>query len=315
MKAAEAQRRKDDRTANYYEHYTPPATRLEEGFRHTHWRKRREKVKAALARTGSGEIAKERFSACGSDARVEWNEEKKKYRIKANYCHHRHCEPCAKAKANRIAANLKDRLEENPNEKFRFITLTQRSNDAPLAQQIATLYRNFKKLRNTRLWKQTQVGGAFFLEVKRNGNHWHAHLHVIAAGAFIRVHELSAEWMKVTGDSFIVDVRLINSANDAAFYVTKYLAKGTSPEVWLQDDTAEEWITASKGVRTCATYGTWRGFKLMEPRPDNGTWTMIEKLDTLISRSLTGDAEACAILKELLPSRDDQDAINIFNPD
>ena len=315
MTKTERQQRRDDRVARFFELYVPPAKPEETTFRHAGWKDRREKVRAALARTHARPQILERFDACGSDARVEWSEEQKKHRIRANYCHHRHCQPCAKAKANNIARNLKSRIENNTRPTFRFITLTQKKSDQPLEQQIAKLYANFKKLRSTRLWKSTQIGGAFILEVKRNGDHWHAHLHVIAEGNFIRVHELSDQWLAVTGESFVVDVRIINSATGAAHYVTKYLAKSADAEVWNNDAAADEWITASKSVRSCATYGTWRGFRLNEITPDTGDWTPIGSLVTVIARSRAGDPSACAILKSLMSARPNADALQLVDPD
>jgi len=52
-------------------------------------------------------------------------------------------------------------------------------------------------------------------EVKRakgNGDHWHFHEHIFAlVSDWIDVEKLSAEWLEVTGDSFIVDVRAIHA--------------------------------------------------------------------------------------------------------
>jgi hypothetical protein len=53
----------------------------------------------------------ERFDACGSECTIEYSQELQKHRIRANYCKSRHCEPCARAKANLIARNLRTELE------------------------------------------------------------------------------------------------------------------------------------------------------------------------------------------------------------
>jgi hypothetical protein len=315
MTKTEKERRKDDRIARFYEHYTPEATHLEEGFRHGHWKARRARVTNALAAAHTGEMAMTRWRCCGSGAVVEREEGSGKLRVKANYCHSRHCEPCARSKARLIAMNLKSRLGTAHRNEIRFVTLTQRSSDAPLIEQITKLYRNFKKLRSKPLWKNTQGGGAFFLEVKRNGTHWHAHLHILTAGKFMRVHDLSALWKEITGDSFIVDVRAVTNTDHAAHYVTKYLAKGTSPEVWNDPDAAEEWVIAIKGVRACATFGQWRAFRLLARAIDNGIWTRVDTLHALCARSIEGEVNAMLILKLLTSTRPTQDEPHIFNPD
>jgi len=154
----------------------------------------------------------------------------------------------------------------------RFFTFTLRHNDKPLKEQITRLYRCFKKLRNTQVWRDTQLGGAVMLEVKlakdKNAagkQRWHPHLHAVAEGKWIDNARLKHAWHEITGDSIVVDVRILPRDKDAANYVSKYVTKGTSTVVWHTQELADEWIKASKGIRFCSTFGTWRGFRLTAP--------------------------------------------------
>lgn len=272
--------------------YEPPAADPEEiDFRHSHWAVKRRLVNQCLILAGTGKTQIEAFENCGSDAWVKYSKEAERYKMVQNCCHNRHCEPCMRAKANLMAANLRNKLEERPGLKYRFITLTLKHSDTPLRDQIDRLYSCFKKLRAERTWKESQTGGAAILEVKWNADtgEWHPHLHLIAEGEFLRQQALAEMWYAITGDSFKVDIRLIHGSKDAVHYVSKYLGKGVNNEVWINGDAGIEWILAMKGTRTAATYGSWRGFKLLEHPKDEYTYEPIGRLTDIMRRANAGE--------------------------
>jgi Replication protein len=257
------------RINNAKNHFAPtitPITATEMVWRHEDWLDKRDAVYLAHVAVGTSQHKLDAFQHCGSECTIEWSDTAQDYRCRARHCKNRHCEPCKRARANRLAANLKKKLEQNTPMKYRFITLTLKHTDTPLADQIKRLYKAFRHLRGQNIWKKTQHGGAFFLEVKWDSKtrRWHPHLHVVSEGDWMRQKDLSSAWHDATGDSHIVDIRALKDGHDAAHYVAKYVAKGTSDNVWTDTDAAEEWILATKGVRICATFGKWRGFKLME---------------------------------------------------
>lgn len=281
------------------------ATERELNFRHGHWRARRDRLIAHLGNAGTPWHTLERFKHCGANCRVQWSEIKRKRRLRASYCRCRHCEPCMRAKANLIAANLARRLGDRPKGRYRFLTLTLKHTNAPLIDQVKRIITSFKKLRATSWWKRRGAGGCFTLEVKHNGTHWHPHLHIIDEGGYVPFKELSDLWLKITGDSSVVDVRRIDSGKDAAHYVTKYVTKGTSPSVWESNDLAQEWIAASKGVRVCATYGSWRGFALTHVTDTANDWQDEISLDELLRRAANGEEHAMLIRNLLIPAATD----------
>jgi hypothetical protein len=289
--------------ADFMSFLVPPAAPEETQFRHSSWSVKREKVKAALMRAGTGTFAMNRFEECGSQCTVEWSASLQKHRCRANYCKCKHCEPCMRSKANRIANNLRKKLEDNPDGRYRFITLTLKHNDAPLIEQVHRLYAAFKKLRTQKLWKQSQRGGAYTLEVKWNDKtrHWHPHLHIVSEGDFLRQQQLSDAWFAATGDSPVVDIRLLNNGRDAAHYVSKYVTKGTSSTVWTDPEVATEWIVATKGLRICATFGSWRGFKLTAVTDDADDWEPVASLLSLVQRARAGEQHATNLLILLRP--------------
>ena len=306
--AARKKREREERQAKIASLKFCPASRGETTFRHSGWEARRAKVTRALEKSGASDLQLHNWHHCGSHAMVEWSESTGRYRIRANYCRSRHCEPCMRSKANKIARNLEARLKAGADQEYRFVTLTLAHSSAPLADQIRRLFGCFRKLRHRGLWKCTQRGGAFMLEVKKSKTGWHPHLHIVTSGSFLNQRALSEIWREITGDSFIVDVRQVKSAHDAAYYVSKYITKGTSADVWDDDDAAAEWITASKGVRTCSTFGSWRGESLLKVPDDVTDWRVLCSFNRLLEHVQKRTPGAEKLLDELLKMRDDAKA-------
>lgn len=279
----------------------PPASKEETAFRHSNWATKRKLVRAALESVNTSRCSMERFDECGGECTVEYCKESQKYRLRANYCKNRHCEPCNRAKANLLAANLRSRLEKEPNGRYRFVTLTLKHTDTPLADQIQRLYTSFRTLRTKRPWKESQSGGAAVLEVKWDPDtgEWHPHLHIISEGDFLLQSQLAELWHAITGDSWIVDIRPLKTGKDAAHYVAKYVSKGTNDAVWHNTNAAQEWVTAMKGVRSCATFGAWRGYKLLAHLPDTAAWTPIGTLNSIYRDAREGHVYAVRLLEVL----------------
>jgi hypothetical protein len=306
------------------------ATKLEQKFRHGHWQATRDRIAFAMRSCTPPEKSIEqidrqvdRFENCGAGCTTQWSEELQKRRLAGQYCKSRHCEPCARAKAARIRANLQKELADIGTNTHRFFTFTLRHTDAPLKEQIEKLYRSFKALRKTQVWRETQRGGCFMLEVKlvepknlvrADGTpsrplEWHPHFHVVADGSWVSIEAIKNEWHRITGDSWCVDVRALPRSNDVAAYVTKYVTKGTSPEVWRHHEFAVEWIEASRGLRTCSTYGSWRGMKLTAPQESASDWVVEGNLHDLILQSRQGNQIAFDICMSLRPPAEIQEVL------
>lgn len=299
-KFSKDQERKFEITARFYENAGAPHTAEEEAFRHSGWRVKRNRVRAVLASCGTGQFQMARFDNCGGEMRVEWSEQLGRHRVTANYCRCRHCEPCMRARSNKIRMNLLNRLKDCDEKKYRFTTVTLKHSDDPLADQLKRLYQSFAKLRRMPVWKESQKGGAMICEVKiGNDGKWHPHLHIISEGHWMDQREIRAAWYQITKDSHVVDVRLLDRAKDAANYVSKYVTKGCSDNVWLDLDRAQEWVTASKGLRICGTFGTWRGFALTKVDTTADDWQVVDSMTNLYQRARDGEEHAKHLLKLL----------------
>jgi len=267
-------------------------------FRHSGWQADRDRVYDAMVAVGTGASRLLRFAMCGAFAWVMRSaDDPAVLRIAGNYCHDRHCIPCARAKAATVAGNLRAQVGDRPH---RFITLTLRSTTDTLTEQVSRLYKCFAKLRRRSCWSDRIKGGAAFLELTYNHERgcWHPHLHVVADGAYLPQQELSSEWLQVTGDSYIVDVRLIRGKDQCLDYVTKYASKGFGHDVIAHRDALEAAIVALRGRRLCLTFGTWRGVCLTAQPPD-GDWLPLAPLGEIIVRAHDGDQWAQAVLANL----------------
>lgn len=267
----------------------------DQGFRHSGWRHQRHRVYAAFTALGETGRRRERFAACGSNAWVMRSEEDRpRYRLAADYCHDRWCQPCAVARSRLIAANLRPVIQDVPH---RFITLTLRSEGEPLATLLRKLYRSFARLRRSKLWASTIKGGVAICEITYNQDKqlWHPHLHVIATGKFLPQAQLSATWLKLTGNSPVVDIRLIRGHEQCVGYICKYASKPINPTFAHDHDRLCEAILALRGRKLALTFGSWRGIRLTEVH-DETTWTPFQPLQTVRDHALRGDQEARRIL-------------------
>lgn len=247
---------------------------IESTWRHRHWEGHRAKIAHAMSE-GAWPLTRARnFRICGSNCRIERSPSTGRVRLRAMYCHDRFCLPCGTARAKLIARNLANKvMNGSAANKMRLVTLTIRHTHQPLTQQIDRLLKGFRTLRRTAIWGNAQDGGAAFLEIKRTPDGlWHPHLHVVCEGNFISQPSLRETWRGITGDSWIVDVRMIRDAEAVSGYVAKYAAKPLDPSVIENHDALQEAMTALAGRRLCNCFGSWRGYELEQKPEDPKDW-------------------------------------------
>lgn len=277
-------------------------------FRHLGWRDRRIRTYAALSGAFIPRKRLAAFEGCGEGAYLQQQADNpEKYRIRCTCCHDRWCVPCQRVKSRIVAGNLYEHFESlPPDTRCRFITLTLRSTDTPLSEQLDRLYKAYQRLRRWAGWHKTQDGGLAVLELtlNRQTHLWHPHLHVISEGRFIDQKELSKQWRKVTGDSYIVDVRAARTQREVGRYITKYLTKVVSAEVTRDQERFVEAIQALNGRKMLATYGTWNHLRLTTPS-DNLDWVDVCSLAEAIRRAKIGDQKYQRILMSLRDTLDE----------
>jgi hypothetical protein len=267
-------------------------------FRHSGWSKARQSVKVALVIAGISASRRRRFDECGAKSWVVHDKcAPGTYRLIGNYCRDRWCLPCGRARSVAAADRFKADLQLP---KLRFVTLTVRSVGRDLAGPIAKLFAGFRDLKKAPLWKACVKGGVAFLEVKWNPgtSRWHPHLHCLVDGKYLPQKALSALWLQITGDSYIVDVRSVVDRQAAAKYVMKYATKAVHASYVHEVSLLAHAITVLEGKRSIITFGTWRGRRRSVERPRTD-WEIIGTFDHVVGRARFGEACALAILRAI----------------
>lgn len=253
-------------------------------FRHASWKFYRTLTLDALTRLSrQGRISpvrSERFADCGRTAWIlRHNQHPDRYKVVLDCCHDRFCVPCGRTRAHVVAENLTRKLAPAPH---RLLTLTLRHSDTPLHRQLTRLFLSFKRLRSRTFWRERVTGGAAVLELTFNSatRLWHPHLHVILQGSYLPQPSLRALWLDITGDSSIVDIKLIRDAPGVVSYITKYITKPLPPPLYNDPDTLESAIVALTNRKTVFTFGTWVRWHLLDPH-DSSDWTLYSHVAAL----------------------------------
>jgi len=242
--------------------------------RHVKWEKRRKRVYEGMLLANVSFSRREAFRTCGAGFWVmQSRADPKAYRACPDFCHDRFCEPCQNLRSKCIREGLKEQLTADC---YRFLTLTIRHTDDPLSDQLTHLYRSFRRLRGTRLWKSVVAGGIAFLELTYNvhSGQWHPHLHCILSGKWIPAAELREKWKKATGDSHVIDVRLVRDKMQVATYVSKYATKAYTHRDNYPQDCLVEAIHSLRGRRTILSFGTQAPLKTKMATAD-GDWDCV----------------------------------------
>jgi hypothetical protein len=125
--------------------------------------------------------------------------------------------------------------------------------------------------------------------------HWHPHLHILCRGNYLPAAELSREWHVATGDSYIVDVRLVNSPDEASSYVAKYVSKPCPKSTYHNADRLQEMMSALTGRRLLLPFGDCKlPDKPADADPD--TWVKVQSLDEILWKVRRGVPVAPEIL-------------------
>lgn len=161
--------------------------------------------------------------------------------------------------------------QERPELRPYLLTLTVKNGD-DLEERQAHLTKSLRKLMDHRRnfnsgvprapWTELckAQGGVYTLELTNKGKGWHPHCHMIVlASSQPSQSDLSAEWLRITGDSMIVDCRPITGDPSEGFMeVFKYAVKFS--DLTLEDN----WHAAQilKGKRLLNSFGLFRGVEI-----------------------------------------------------
>jgi hypothetical protein len=273
-------------------------------FRHSGTFSRRQATRDVLLERDTPQSVMDRWDACGAAAWVLRSPtDPPTYAVATNRCRHRWCPACQADRRRALVRRLRDTLPRKP---LRFVTLTMASMACPLADQLNRLTHCFRKLRQAPCWKRSVTGGIFFVEITRNLDTglWHPHLHTLVSGTYLPQQQLKSAWLKITGDSYIVDVRFVANPNAAASYVAKYASKSCNASVWAEPAALSEAMDALANRRTFQTFGSWRDLDLSRPPEPLEGWEAIAPLWKILEEARRGVPSALHILNHIGGSED-----------
>jgi hypothetical protein len=204
----------------------------------------------------------------------------------------------------------------SPDQRWRMVTLTLKSSKAPLKAQLKSLRSFFRRLRQRAVWKKAVTGGIAVIEVTFNRTtlEWHPHLHVVCTGEYIPRDGVVKDWKEITGGSWLVDIRKIESGEKASGYLSRYLTAPPDPAVMDDTDLFRQWYEALKGAHWCIRIG---GLKVkIEPAPENvdpGDWVQICSVAELHRRAAAGEPTAVRLLDLLWEGRGEEAHISEYD--
>lgn len=216
-----------------------------------------------------------RLQSCRKYAWFVQSSVTKKLRVMSSRCKLRWCPICRDVSRMIVTSAVGDwlRLQRHP----KMITLTLLHSDDPLSFQIKRLYDSFLKLRRRAYFQRLITGGVWFFQLKFNSTteQWHPHIHCLVAGKFLPHNRLKNLWLKITGDSYVVDIRPVRDHEACSNEVARY---ATSPAdiTAVNLERALDIYQATKHRRICGSWGSARSL-ILKPTPleDNGEWTKV----------------------------------------
>jgi hypothetical protein len=219
--------------------------------------------------------------------------------VVADCCRDRWCVPCARERARRITSQLVGHVADHPH---RFVTLTLKARPEALATSLVRIRTGFARLLRLKQWRACVTGGCAVVELKYRpaAGTWHVHLHALVQGKFLPQRLLSALWRKVTGDSFIVDVRFVRNPTAAVSYVAKYMTKPVESDVLRNARALGEAVEALRGKRLIQTWGSYDRLGLSDaPARDQANWYSFCTLAACIEAAARREAWAITALDVL----------------
>ncbi len=96
--------------------------------------------------------------------------------------------------------------------------------------------------------------GAGYIAAIEIGKGNNLHCHAVIFAPYISQKKLSATWLKLTGDSFIVDIRSIKKVQTAVGYILKYIIKPPQTDSYVE---LVDYIETIKGTRRIRTGGVF----------------------------------------------------------
>lgn len=232
---------------------------------------------------------------CRSFAWFAVHKDSGQVKVISSSCHLRWCPLCAESRALFLMYSVSQWYNTASSPKL--LTLTLRHSDIPLRDQIAQLYKAFRRLRQHAYMRKRTRGGIWFFQIKwiKKTQSWHPHIHALIDSDFIPHAEIRQRWAKLTQGSHVVDIRLCWSADAAATHVARYATRpGTLSKVPYLERL--ELLVAMDHLRIVGKWGNANNVPLVPPKNlDSDNWLHAGKWSDIQKKSLTCHAAKAII--------------------
>lgn len=151
-------------------------------------------------------------------------------------------------------------------ERSKLLTLTMKNKPYLQREDIKLLRRQFNRLMRRKYYRKRIKGGLYVIQLKNIGNGWNLHIHAlidVVAGdmGYLSQQRISDNWLEITGDSMVVDVRKARNSKLGFRYIVRYLT--TPPEL---DGQELLYNRVLKGTRLIQTFGDLYGSHPDKPK-------------------------------------------------
>jgi hypothetical protein len=204
-------------------------------------------------------------------------------------CGSRVCGRCRRGDYYRLLHGHQENVAGVENAKF--VTVTLR-NVEHLAGAVERLRACWKKLLRRHPYCDRWHGGIYSIESVHKGHGWNVHLHALVDGFRVSQSQLSRDWLEITGDSYVCDIRNCVSPTKTLAYCIKYLLK---PPVCSGHE--EEFNQVLRGVRLVQGFGSFFGNlslrkrRFMCPACGGDSWAVDFELGDLVSYLISTDSD------------------------
>jgi diadenosine tetraphosphate (Ap4A) HIT family hydrolase len=221
-------------------------------------------------------------------------------RIIPNFtCEFRLCPDCGRRRSRKLQKKYLPMMRaflRHHHVKPVHLVLTQTHKKETRKQSAKRIKDAFTKLQRRSFWKEFFKGGTWSLEFTKdkNGLH-HTHLHIVGfRRKFFGIELLRSEWLAVTGDSHVLNLKPIQDIAAGLREVVKYVSKPLDIRRFGAADLKE--FIGLKNMRMFGTFGEFRDFcKGFDPSDNDGD--EVSELEKA-NRDLT---EGCACPKCAAP--------------
>jgi hypothetical protein len=236
-----------------------------------------------------------KMGICANTLKVKREISTSRFYVSGIRCHDRVCPVCNAFRAGKLAKKVDGLMEKMNNPHFLTLTFGERVNTAVLNNSLNEFTEKLKKLRRTKWWNESILGGIFFNEVTfKKGIGWHIHSHMIVdLKTDKKIFNLQGGYGDVSVTDFKKKLELtcvkeglgrISSINPCQIgtgrELSKYFYKVGLDFDRENNEAIAEMIIAFKNRRIYGTFGNCRNIKAQDVEDEEADDELDDELET-----------------------------------